>query len=313
MSTAADQAKFEALSVESATVVTQQSAWARVRRNWSVRIGGVVLALLVLISLAAPWMGTVDPSLFDPASRDLLPGKQGEITTLEGETLKHTFLMGSDSFGRDIYSRVIYGTRVSLIVGLFTAVVAMAFGIVLGLCSGFLRWLDGPLMRVMDGVMAIPAILIAIALVAMWRGSLLTVVIAIAIPEIPRVTRLVRSLVLSIREEPYVEAAISLGTPTWLIMWRHILPNTVAPLVVQGTFICASGILVEAILSFLGVGLPPDIPTWGNVMAEGRAQFTQYPHNIFFPGIFLAVTVLAVNILGDGLRDTLDPKMAKRV
>ncbi len=306
MSTAADQAKFEALSVESATVVTQQSAWARVRRNWSVRIGGVVLALLVLISLAAPWMGTVDPSLFDPASRDLLPGKQGEITTLEGETLKHTFLMGSDSFGRDIYSRVIYGTRVSLIVGLFTAVVAMAFGIVLGLCSGFLRWLDGPLMRVMDGVMAIPAILIAIA-------RLLTVVIAIAIPEIPRVTRLVRSLVLSIREEPYVEAAISLGTPTWLIMWRHILPNTVAPLVVQGTFICASGILVEAILSFLGVGLPPDIPTWGNVMAEGRAQFTQYPHNIFFPGIFLAVTVLAVNILGDGLRDTLDPKMAKRV
>ena len=312
MSTAEDQAKFEALSVESATVVTQQSAWARVRRNWSVRIGGVVLAVLVLISLAAPWMGTVDPSLFDPASRDLLPGKEGEITTLDGETLKHTFLMGSDSFGRDIYSRVIYGTRVSLIVGLFTAVVAMSFGIVLGLCSGFLRWLDGPLMRVMDGIMAIPAILIAIALVAMWRGSLLTVVIAIAIPEIPRVTRLVRSLVLSIREEPYVEAAISLGTPTWLIMWRHILPNTVAPLVVQGTFICASGILVEAILSFLGVGLPPDIPTWGNVMAEGRAQFTQYPHNILFPGIFLAVTVLAVNILGDGLRDTLDPKMAKR-
>ena len=167
-------------------------------------------------------------------------------------------------------------------------------------------------MRVMDGVMAIPAILIAIALVAMWRGSLLTVVVAIAIPEIPRVTRLVRSLVLSIREEPYVEAAISLGTPTWKIMLRHILPNTIAPLVVQGTFICGAGILTEAILSFLGVGLPPDIPTWGNVMAEGRAQFNEYPHNIFFPGVFLALTVLAVNILGDGLRDTLDPKMAKR-
>ena len=150
-------------------------------------------------------------------------------------------------------------------------------------------------------------------LVAMWRGSLATVVVAIAIPEIPRVTRLVRSLVLSIREEPYVEAAISLGTPTALIMWRHILPNCIAPLVVQGTFICASGILTEAILSFLGVGLSPDIPTWGNVMAEGRAQFTQYPHNIFFPGIFLAVTVLAVNMLGDGLRDTLDPKMARRL
>lgn len=304
---------FEALSVESATVVTQQSAWQRVRKNLSVRIGGFFLVLLVGVALLAPWLGTVDPSLFDPASRDLLPGQRGEITTLEGEYIQHTFLMGSDSFGRDIYSRVIYGTQVSLIVGLFTAVVALAFGILLGLLSGFLRWLDGPLMRVMDGVMAIPAILIAIALVAMWRGSLLTVVIAIAIPEIPRVTRLVRSLVLTIREEPYVEAAISLGTPTWKIMLRHILPNTVAPLVVQGTFICASGILVEAILSFLGVGLPPDIPTWGNVMAEGRAQFNQYPHNIFFPGIFLAVTVLAVNIMGDGLRDTLDPKMAKRV
>jgi peptide/nickel transport system permease protein len=309
----ADVSAFEALSTEAATVVEQPSAWQRVRRNTGVRIGGIALVLLVLIALLAPWLGTVDPTLFDPASRDLTPGKQGEITTLEGEQLKHTFLMGSDSFGRDIYSRVIYGTRVSLIVGLATAVVAMALGIALGLCAGFLRWLDGPLMRVMDGLMAIPAILIAIALVAMWRGSLLTVVIAIAIPEIPRVTRLVRALVLSIREEPYVEAAIALGTPTWKIMGRHVLPNCVAPLVVQGTFICASGILIEAVLSFLGVGLPPDIPTWGSVMAEGRAQFNEYPHNIFFPGIFLAVTVLAVNILGDGLRDTLDPKMAKRI
>ena len=303
---------FDALSVESATVVVQPSAWARVRRNLSVRIGGTALLLLLLIALLAPWLGTVDPSLFDPASRDLLPGKTGEITTLEGEQLQHRFLMGSDSFGRDIYSRVVYGTQVSLIVGMATALVALAFGITLGLLAGFLRWLDGPLMRVMDGLMAIPAILIAIALVAMWRGSLSTVVVAIAIPEIPRVVRLVRSLVLTIREEPYVEAAISLGTPTWKIMLRHILPNTVAPLVVQGTFICAAGILTEAALSFLGVGLPPDIPTWGNVMAEGRGQFNEYPHNIFFPGIFLAVTVLAVNMLGDGLRDTLDPKMAKR-
>jgi len=310
---AEEQALFAKLSVESAAVVAQPSAWQRVRRNLSVRIGGTVLIVLVLVALLAPWLGTVDPSLFDPASRDLTPGQTGEITTLEGETLKHRFLMGSDSFGRDIYSRVIYGTQVSLIVGIATAIVALAFGITFGLSSGFLRWLDGPLMRVMDGVMAIPAILIAIALVAMWRGSLLTVVVAIAIPEIPRVTRLVRSLVLTIREEPYVEAAISLGTPTWKIMLRHILPNCVAPLVVQGTFICASGILVEAILSFLGVGLPPDIPTWGNVMAEGRAQFNEYPHNIFFPGVFLAITVLAVNMLGDGLRDTLDPKMAKRV
>jgi peptide/nickel transport system permease protein len=278
-----------------------------------VRLGAGVIAAMLLVALAAPWLGTVDPSLFDAGSRDLLPGMRGEITTLEGETLEHTFLMGSDSFGRDIYSRVIYGTRVSLVVGIATALLALAAGIVCGLGAGYLRWLDGILMRFMDGVMAIPAILIAIALVALWRGSIVTVVVAIAIPEIPRVTRLVRSLVLTIREEPYVEAAIALGTPTWKIMFGHILPNCIAPLLVQGTFTCAFAILVEAILSFLGVGLPPDIPTWGNIMAEGRAQFVSFPHNVFFPGIFLAVTVLAVNILGDGLRDTLDPKMAKRV
>jgi peptide/nickel transport system permease protein len=281
--------------------------------NWSVRIGGFFLLLLIAIAAAAPWLGTVDPTLFDAASRDLRPGQAGEITTLGGETVKHVFLMGSDSFGRDIYSRVIYGTRVSLAVGLAAALVALTFGIVAGLTAGYLRWLDGMLMRIMDGLMAIPAVLIAIAVVALWRASLPTVILAIAIPEIPRVTRLVRALVLTIREEPYVEAAISLGSSAGKIMFGHILPNTVAPLLVQGTYICAFAILLEAILSFLGVGLPPDIPTWGNIMAEGRVQFVAYPHNVFFPGIFLAVTVLAVNILGDGLRDTLDPKMAKRV
>jgi peptide/nickel transport system permease protein len=282
-------------------------------RNWSVRIGGAALLFLLGISLLAPWLGTVDPTLFDAGSRDLRPGAAGEIMTLEGEVLKHTFLMGSDSFGRDIYSRVLYGTRVSLVVGMAAALLSLAFGVVLGLVAGYVRWLDGPLMRIMDGIMAIPAILIAIAVVALWRASLPTVIVAIAIPEIPRVTRLVRALVLSIREEPYVEAAVALGTSTPRIMFGHILPNTIAPLLVQGTYICAFAILLEAILSFLGVGLPPDIPTWGNIMAEGRVQFVAYPHNVFFPGVFLAVTVLAVNILGDGLRDTLDPKMAKRV
>jgi peptide/nickel transport system permease protein len=303
----------DALSVEAADVRQHESAWRRLRRNWSVRIGGSVLVLLVAIALAAPWLGTVDPTLFDAGSRDLRPGMMGQITTLDGDTIAHRFLMGSDSFGRDIYSRVIYGTRVSLSVGLLAALLALAFGIVAGLGAGYLRWLDGVLMRFMDGLMAIPGILVAIALVALWRGSLTTVVIAIAIPEIPRVTRLVRSLVLTIREEPYVEAAVSLGTSTWKIMFGHILPNTIAPLIVQGTYVCASAILLESILSFLGVGLPPDIPTWGNIMAEGRVQFNEFPHNVFFPGLFLAVTVLAVNILGDGLRDTLDPKMARRV
>jgi peptide/nickel transport system permease protein len=224
--------------------------------NWSVRIGACALLLLVLLALATPWLGTVDPTLFDAASRDLLPGQPGEITTLEGETVKHVFLMGSDSYGRDIYSRVLYGTRVSLIVGLAAALLALVFGVLCGVSAGYLRWLDGIVMRVMDGIMAIPAILIAIAVVALWRASLTSVVIAIAIPEIPRVTRLVRSLVLTIREEPYVEAAIALGSPTPKIMFSHILPNTVAPLLVQGTYIFAFAILLEAILSFLGVGLP---------------------------------------------------------
>lgn len=304
---------LQTLSVESANIARRENAWQRLHRNWSVRVGGCALLLMIVVAGAAPLLGTVDPTLFDAASRDLRPGQRGEIMTLDGELLQHKFVMGSDSFGRDIYSRVIYGTRVSLLVGIATALLALVFGIVFGLSAGYLRWLDGPLMRVMDGLMAIPAILLAIALVALWRGSVLTVVLAIAITEIPRVTRLVRSLVLSIREEPYVEAAISLGTPTWKIMFGHILPNCVAPLLVQGTYICASAILVEAILSFLGVGLPPDIPTWGNIMAEGRVQFMAYPHNLFFPGVFLALTVLAVNILGDGLRDTLDPKMAKKV
>ena len=309
-----DATNADTLSTEAANLRgAQEPAWRRALRNWTVRVGGVVLVVFLLIGLAAPLLGTVDPTLFDAASRDLLPGQQGEITTLEGEQLKHTFIMGSDSLGRDIYSRVVYGARVSLIVGIACATLALAIGILLGLSSGFLRWLDGPLMRVMDGLMAIPGILLAIALVSAWKPSILTVVIAIAIPEIPRVVRLVRALVLTIREEPYVEAAISLGTPTFVIMFRHILPNTVAPLIVQGTYICASSILVEAILSFLGVGLPADIPTWGNIMAEGRAQFQQFPHNVFFPGIFLAFTVLAVNVLGDGLRDTLDPKMSKKV
>jgi len=283
-----------------------------VLNNWSVRLGGAALLLMILLSLAAPFLGTVDPSLFDAASRDLKPGQAGEITTLDGESVPHVFRMGSDSLGRDIYSRVLYGTRVSLLVGIACALASLAVGIVCGLAAGYLRWLDGPLMRVMDGIMAIPAILIAIALVALWRPSLSTVIFAIAIPEIPRVTRLVRSLVLTLREEPFVEAAVALGTPTPRIMFGHILPNTLAPLIVQGTYIVGFAILIESILSFLGVGLPPDIPTWGNIMAEGRLQFVEHPHNVFFPGVFLALSVLAVNILGDGLRDTLDPKMAKR-
>jgi peptide/nickel transport system permease protein len=212
-----------------------------------------------------------------------------------------------------VYSRVIYGTRVSLTIGIAVSLIAVSVGLVIGLVAGYIRWADGIIMRIMDGLMAIPAILLAIALVSIWRAGLVTVIFAIVVPEVPRVVRLVRSVVLTVREEPYVEGAISVGTPTWMVMIRHILPNTVAPLIVQATFTAAAAIIIEAILSFLGIGIPPEIPSWGNIMAEGRTLFRVFPHNILYPGIFLAFTVLAINIMGDGLRDTLDPKMSKRV
>jgi peptide/nickel transport system permease protein len=287
------------------------SVWRRLAKNWSVRIGGSTLMLLALISLAAPWLSSTDPRLLDPVNRDLLPGASAGVL-VDGERVQHTFLMGTDSYGRDIYSRVLYGGRVSLVVGASVALLSVFLGVLFGLAAGAARWLEAVVMRVTDGVMAIPGILLAITLVAIWRASLWTVILAITFAEIPRVVRLVRSLVVSIREEPYVEAAVSVGTPALKRLYRHILPNTVAPLIVQGTYICAFAMLLEAILSFLGVGLPPEVPTWGNIMAEGRLQFNEYPHSVLFPGVFLAFTVLSVNMLGDGLRDTLDPHFGKR-
>jgi peptide/nickel transport system permease protein len=286
--------------------------WRQLTHDPAVAFGGVVLLLMCLIALCAPILGTADPAAINPAQRNLTPGATSLVELPDGREAEWVHWMGTDSLGRDVYSRVIYGARVSLIIGITVAALSIAVGLVIGLVSGYIRWLDGIVMRVMDGLMAIPAILLAIGLVALWGGGVLTVMIAIAIPEVPRVVRLVRSIVLSVREEPYVEAAISVGTRLPLILIRHVLPNTVAPLIVQGTYVCASAILVEAILSFLGAGIPPEIPTWGNIMAEGRVLFQVYPHNIFFPGLFLALTVLAVNMLGDGLRDTLDPRMAKR-
>jgi peptide/nickel transport system permease protein len=284
----------------------------RLWANGSVRFGALVLGFMVLVSLFAPWLGTVDPAAMDYNFINKPAGLKGDFTLIDGSTVAHTFWLGTDSFGRDLYSRVVYGAQVSLLVGGFTAVLALSLGGVLGMLAGYFRPVDAVLMRFMDGLMAIPAILLAIALVAALGAQVATVVVAIAIPEVPRVTRLVRSLVLSLREEPFVEAARALATPTPVILWRHILPNALAPLIVQGTFVAASAVLTEAILSFLGLGLPPDIPTWGNIMAEGRVQFSQYPGNVLYPALFLVPTVLAVNLLGDGLRDVLDPKFAKR-
>jgi len=281
--------------------------------NRSVLAGSAILAVIFLIGLTAPFLGTRDPSEIDPISRNKRPGAVRVLTGADGQQRSTTYWMGTDSLGRDIYSRVLYGARVSMLVGISVALISIAAGLVIGLLAGYMRWLDGFVMRIMDGLMAVPAILLAIALVSLSTAGLRAVILAIVIPEVPRVVRLVRSVVLSIREEPYVEAAIALGARTVPLIVRHVLPNALAPLIVQATYVCASAIVIEAILSFLGVGIPPQTPTWGNIMAEGRSLFRVFPHNILFPGIFLAATVLAVNIMGDGLRDSLDPRLRNRL
>ena len=270
-----------------------------IRRYPTMVIGGFLLFVIVFISVFAPWLWTVDPTAIAPAKRTRAPSA--------------AFWFGSDMLGRDIYSRVFYGGRVSLIVGFAVALCSGIVGLLIGLVSGFVRWLDGLIMRIMDGLMSIPPILLAIALIALTRGSVGNVVLAITVAEIPRTSRLVRGVVLSLRDQPYVEAAIASGTRVPLIIWRHILPNTLAPLMVQATYVCASAMITEAILSFIGAGTPPIIPSWGNIMAEGRALWQVKPYIVFFPAVFLSITVLAVNLLGDGLRDALDPRMAKRL
>jgi peptide/nickel transport system permease protein len=269
------------------------------RNNPTVAIGGALLLALVLIGIFAPYLWTVDPTALAPAKRTRPPSAD--------------YWFGTDALGRDVYSRVLYGTRVSLTVGLSVALLATLAGLTIGLVSGFVRWADGIVMRVMDGLMSIPPILLAIALMALTRGSVGNVIMAITVAEIPRVSRLVRSVVLSLREQAYVDAAIASGTRTPMIILRHILPNTMAPMLVQATYVCASAMIVESILSFIGAGTPPTIPSWGNIMAEGRALWQVKPYIVFFPAAFLSVTVLAVNLVGDGLRDALDPRMAKNL
>ncbi|WP_423460444.1 ABC transporter permease [Ottowia sp. VDI28] len=273
--------------------------WRWARKHPTLIIGAVLILAVAIIALAAPWVATHDPQDIDPLARMQPPSSE------------HWF--GTDALGRDVFSRTVWGGQVSLIVGISVAVISTLFGIVLGLLAGFVRRADGFIMRVMDGLMAIPGILLAIALMAVTRASLTTVIVAIVVPEVPRVVRLVRSLALTLREQLFVEAAHAVGTRLPTILLRHVLPNMVAPLVVQATFIAASAVLFEAALSFLGVGVPPTTPSWGNMMAEGRNFVAVAFHIILYPGILLAATVLAINLLGDGLRDALDPRLARQL
>lgn len=271
--------------------------WAR--KHPTLILGALLLVAMVVLAFAAPWLATYDPQDIDPLAR------------LQAPSAEHWF--GTDALGRDVYSRAVWGARVSLLVGLSVAVLATVAGVFLGLVAGFVRWAEGPVMRVMDGLMAIPGILLAIALMAITRASLTTVIVAITVPEIPRVVRLVRSLALTLREQLFVEAAHAVGTRLPTILVRHVLPNMIAPVVVQATFVAASAVLIEASLSFLGVGVPSTTPSWGNMMAEGRNFVAVAFHIILYPGLLLAATVLAINLLGDGLRDALDPRLARQL
>jgi peptide/nickel transport system permease protein len=275
----------------------RKGLWGFLLNNPTIAFGAGLLLMMLFIAVAAPWITSIDPTQLAPRNRNLEP------------SAAHWF--GTDAFGRDIYSRVLYGARVSLTIGFAVALLASVIGLAIGLVSGTFRRSDAIIMRIMDGLMSVPPILLAIALMALTRASVENVVLAITIAEIPRVSRLVRGVVLSLREQAYVDAAIACGCRMPMLIWRHILPNTLAPLTVQATYICASAMITESILSFIGAGVPPIIPSWGNIMADGRTLFQIKPYIIFFPAIFLSVTVLAVNLMGDGSRDVLDPRKSK--
>lgn len=280
-------------------MITTKKLWYSFRLQPTMYFGIAVLLTLVFVGVLAPWLAQFSPTSINPLARMKPPSEQ--------------YFFGTDALGRDVFSRVMWGARISLVVGVAVPVVSVLLGVAIGMLAGYFRKVDMVVMRIMDGLMAIPNILLAIALMAAFRGGLLTVIIAIVIPEVPRVVRLVRALTLGIRNQPYVEAAVAVGTRTHNILFLHILPNLFAPLMVQATFIAASAIITEAVLSFLGVGIPPQIPSWGNIMADGRNYLSIAFHIILFPGIFLALAVLAVNMVGDGLRDMLDPKLAGKL
>lgn len=274
------------------------AVWRYLRRNPVILTGFGVLLVFVLVALAAPYL-FVDPVRLNPLQRLRPPGAE--------------HLFGTDQVGRSTFSRTMNGTRISLTVGALVAGVTIVAGLLIGLVSGYVRWLDGIVMRIMDGIMAIPGILLAIALMSLFGSSVANVVIAISVAEIPRMVRIVRASVLVIREQTYVEAAVTNAARLPRILLLHVLPNAAAPIIVQATYVFASAMIVESILSFLGAGTPPTIPSWGNMLAEGRPFMQRAPWMIAFPGIALALLVLTVNVLGDALRDSIDPRLARKL
>lgn len=278
----------------------RQPRWLRFAKRHPMLVFGLVLLLvMVFLAVFAPWLTSHDPT------------EMNVIERLKPASAAHVF--GTDAMGRDIFSRTLHGARVSLLVGFCVALLSVAIGVVIGTVAGFSRWIDAVVMRIMDGMMAIPGILLAVALMTLIQASVQTVIIAIALPEIPRVVRLVRALVLTIREQPYIQAAEAMGTRLPWILARHVIPNLLTPLIVQASFICASAMIFEAYLSFLGAGTPPEVPSWGNIMADGRSVVQLAFGVILYPGLFLGMTVLAVNLVGDGLRDLLDPRIARKL
>jgi len=285
------------MAAVSSPAIVEASFVSRLVMRKTVMIGLLILLIIAALALLAPWIAPYSPSRLSVVNRLKPPSE--------------IYWFGTDEFGRDVFSRTIYAGRLSLLVGASVVVFAAVFGVTLGLVAGFFRRLDTPIARIIDAMMAFPDILLAIALVAALGPSLITVIVALGIVYTPRLARIVRASTLVIRELPYVEAARALGVPTWRIMSRHVLRNLVSPILVQGTFIFAYGMLAEAGLSFLGLGVSPEIPTWGTMIAAGRQYIGQADWMTWFPGVAIVLSVLSLQMVGDGFRDLLDPRLRK--
>lgn len=285
------------MAAVSTPAATEASFVSRLVTRKTVMIGLLILAVVAALAILAPLIAPYSPSRLSVVNRLKPPSG--------------VYWFGTDEFGRDVFSRTIYAGRLSLLVGASVVAFAAVFGVALGLVAGFFRRLDTPIARIIDAMMAFPDILLAIALVAALGPSLVTVIVALGIVYTPRLARIVRASTLVIRELPYVEAARALGVPTWRIMSRHVLRNLVSPILVQGTFIFAYAMLAEAGLSFLGLGVSPEVPTWGTMIAAGRQYIGQADWMTLFPGIAIILSVLSLQMVGDGFRDLLDPRLRK--